>query len=389
MVGPIRVSACALLVALTLAIPAAAQQTRVSGRVVQQDSLVELRQQLERTLGLQRALMQQIERNNTALRRAATDAERETARGRLAELFAKMEGAVAQMEMVRSNLQSACASLPGPDGWLGISFKAELEAKGSPSATKYEFTKYPTIISVEPASPAQKAGLAAGDEIVSLDNRDMVSGALDIAVLLKPGAQLPVRYRRDGKLRDITVLIEPRPRGFLSNCPWIDVVIGPPALAMEPKRRLLRPEPNGFGYVIGDSGVAVVRGRVNRAPVVPRPREAPTPVLPPTPYTALKFQGVVPGANAQIGGASVIPLNAELREGLGVSEGFLVIQVLSGSPALEAGLRVGDIIVSANDRKPTTVMELIRALDESQDGAWVLTVTRNKAKPRIVKLRPR
>jgi serine protease Do len=369
--------------------PAVAQQVRVSARAGEPDSLGVLRVELQKLTNAQRTLMRDYQLAHIALSRANTDAARATWRARVAELAARVERAITDAEVIRAQLQSLCASRPGPQGWIGINISEAADVAASPSGTAFTFKNYPSIVAVEPGSPAQKAGLAAGDEILTLGTLDMLSGALDVALLLKPGVELPVRYRRDGIQRKTTVLVEPRPEGFNSGCPLIEVTVEQPALATNPKLRIIR-TPNGFGYAFADSAAARPRGPV-LAPVeasTPKRRETPMPVLPPTPYTAFRLHGALPGPNAMVAGAVLVPLNDDLRNGLGVQEGILVFDVARSSPALEAGLRAGDIIIRVNGRKLTSIPMLMTVLDDARDGEVELQVSRRNAKARIVRLRP-
>lgn len=389
-----RMSLGALVVAsFALAIPAAAhQQTRVRARVQQQapDSVLELRKALEQITQSQRMLVMEIERASQQLRRASGQAERESARSQLAGLYDRMERTLGEVDMMQAQLLSMCASQPRPEGWLGVNLKEEVDVSTSPTSASYGFRRYPVIVSVEPDSPADKAGIVSGDEIVTLGERDMVSGVVDIASLLKPGVRLPVRIRREGVIKSIMVTVEPRPEGFMSACPWLDVTMGPPVLAMSPKMRIFRTTPNGFGYVFVDSGAPVAalpRTQARVDMVAPGARVAVTPELPPTPYAPVRIAGAI-GGNQLIAGAVLIPLTADARDGLGIDEGVLVIDVLRGSPALEAGLRAGDVIVAVKGRKVSSIPQLKLILDALPDGARELKVTRRNQKPRIVLLPP-
>ena len=387
-----RMSLGALVFAgFTLAAPAAALQTRVRARTQQApDSVLELRKALEQMTQSQAVLVMEIEHANQLLRRASSETERESVRSQLAGLYERMERTVGELDMMQSHLLAMCATQPRPDGWLGVNLKEDVTVSTSPTSASYGFRRYPIIVSVEPDSPADKAGVLSGDEIVTLGEHDMVSGTVDIASLLKPGTRLPVRIRRDGVIKSISVLVEPRPEGFISACPWIDLTLGPPVLAMQPKVRIFRTKPNGFGYVFADSGVPVTALPRNPTRVevrAPGARVAGTPELPPTPYAPVRIAGAI-GGNALIGGAVLIPLTADAREGLGIDDGILVIDVLRGSPALEAGLRAGDVIVAVKARKVSSIPQLIQILDSMDDGPLELRVTRRNQKPRIVLLRP-
>ncbi len=83
-----------------------------------------------------------------------------------------------------------------------------------------------------------------------------------------------------------------------------------------------------------------------------------------------------------IAGAQVTPLNPSLSEYFGVEEGVLVTEVAEGTPAEEAGIESGDVIVSVGDRRVTSLEGLRRAM-----GAWdhpmVLTVIRKQREVEI------
>ncbi|MGH7711686.1 MAG: PDZ domain-containing protein [Gemmatimonadaceae bacterium] len=372
--GPLLLAA-----SLALATPALAQQARVSARAREADSLVLLRGELQRVTLTQQELMRQLRLVSNAMRRPSSDAERANFRARIAELTQRLERSLNDSEMLQAHMEAKCAEQPAPEGWLGINFSETMDVTATPSATTFVFRTYPKVLSVEPGSPAQKAGLASGDEIVALGGQDMVSRGLNIGSLLKPGVKLPVRYRRDGEIRTMSVLVEPRPEGFMSHCPWIEIR-QMPAIAAQPKLRVLE-LPNGeFGYVFGDSTGPKFIERI--------PKARGTPVLPPTPYAApFRLRGTIPGQNVIVAGAVLVPLSEGLREGLGLDDGILVFDVLRGSPALDAGLREGDVIVGVNGRKVTSIGVLVAALDDAIDREVELQVSRRNAK-RIVRLRP-
>jgi len=109
--------------------------------------------------------------------------------------------------------------LIGPDhkvtrGSIGITFQADL-----PSAVGrvYGFKSGVLIGSVQPGGPADKAGLKAGDIIVSIDGHPIKDGdelVADIAVR-KPGSSAKLGYLRAGKDATTTVTIGDRTKVFL------------------------------------------------------------------------------------------------------------------------------------------------------------------------------
>jgi serine protease Do len=367
-----------LVASLAVATPATAQ-VRASVRTQEPDSLVLIRGELQRLVQSQQALVRDILWADGAARRASSASERNNFRLRVAELSARLDRALSESELLQAHLRAICAERPAPDGWLGINISETIDITASPSATTFVFRKYPTLVSVEPGSPAQKAGLASGDEILALAGRDMVSGAIDIGSLLKAGTALHVRYRRAGEQRMVNVLIEPRPEGFNANCPWIEINRSPAIAAMRPKLRVFELPSGGVGYAFttDSTGPKVLE----RASAQVRG----TPVLPPTPYAPFRLQGTVPGTNRVVAGAVLMPLSEQLRDGLGLDQGILVYDVLNGSPALEAGLRAGDVILSVNGQKVQSILALEAAL--TRDRVVELQVSRRNAK-RSVSLRP-
>ena len=71
--------------------------------------------------------------------------------------------------------------------------------------------------------------------------------------------------------------------------------------------------------------------------------------------------------------STVTPLLAA-SENLSVDRGALIAEVAAGSPAYEAGLRVGDVIIRFKDRGISNVADLVRAIRASEIGEEVQIV---------------
>lgn len=69
----------------------------------------------------------------------------------------------------------------------------------------------------------------------------------------------------------------------------------------------------------------------------------------------------------RVAGAELRTLNPGLAQYFGVAQGLLVTEVSEGTPAAEAGLRGGDVIVTAGGREVTTLGELRESL-ATRDG---------------------
>src|SRR3979411_1766263 len=72
-----------------------------------------------------------------------------------------------------------------PTGWLGVRLSDEGIFNESGAAF---FERYPVISGVEPGSPASKAGVLPGDEILTFNSHDMRGGTLHLSNWMKPGA---------------------------------------------------------------------------------------------------------------------------------------------------------------------------------------------------------
>jgi serine protease Do len=72
----------------------------------------------------------------------------------------------------------------------------------------------------------------------------------------------------------------------------------------------------------------------------------------------------------------VTPLNPDLAGYFGGEEGLLVLQVIPGSPAAEAGFVAGDIITRMGDRRVLDVEQARAALERSPRGPIPVTLVR-------------
>lgn len=77
-----------------------------------------------------------------------------------------------------------------------------------------------------------------------------------------------------------------------------------------------------------------------------------------------------------VAGAEVTALNPELAAYFGGEEGLLVLLVLPGSPASEAGFQAGDIVTRMGDRRVETVDQARSALESSSQGPIPVTLVR-------------
>jgi serine protease Do len=242
--------------------------------------------------------------------------------------------------------------VPTPTGWFGVrlSDQAMIDERGNAF-----FDSYPVITSVDPDSPASRAGVQPGDVLLTFNAHDMRGGSVQLIKWLKAGSPFVLRIRRNDKTRVIKGILGTRPKNWDQN---MVVQLTVPEI-MERKS--------------GSVGVGLIR--------TPMPTVEPFVVLPP----ALGMGGgVYPFA-----GAEFTALNADLCEALGVKpEGVFVTSVSEGSPARVAGLRGGDVVIKADAFKIDSPVDLVQAIKAANDTDQevVLQVIR-KNKPQTVILR--
>jgi serine protease Do len=257
-------------------------------------------------------------------------------------------------------------------GWIGI------VVSGAPTVLRTErdetflrYLTYPEIVSVDPSSPAQRAGLAPGDTVVAYDGRDVRDSEISMTRLLRPKATVRVRVRRDGRVRELPVVVAEAPARIrirrndeMRDAQQSWTIFGPPAGAPSP-------------------GLPVPASQPARA--TPSARATPaTPMLPRTPMTPLP--PVFELAATGVAGAQLVTVSEGLERSLGLRSGVLVTSVPVGSPAGESGLREGDVIVRVDAQPVRTVLQVRQLVARAaEDGARAvdLEVIRSKQRRTI------
>lgn len=256
-----------------------------------------------------------------------------------------------------------------PRGWIGIRYSGDQRVELVNGKLLVSFAAYPVIESVETGSPAERAGLAAGDTILAYNDHDLRSGPYRLYDHLIPGTKFRIRVRRNGATRNVAVVLGQRPGqapvayGYrYSLDPEMQEQI---RLEIERARedvRRAREEVQRELEENRDDQREDVRREIERAQ---RQLER-TAATAATATTPLAF---TMGATSAVAGAEVTPLNPDLSDLLGVNRGVFVVRVGDGTPARNAGLRGGDVIISAGDSRINDVRQLRRAIDLAQREA--------------------
>lgn len=252
---------------------------------------------------------------------------------------------------------AALAPVPGraqegqAKGWVGIVITTGIGQTDRTGAML--FGEYPVIESIEPGSPAERAGLMSGDVIISINSQDMKKNPVPPSSMLEPGQKVLVRYRRNDVTRTSTVRVEPRPSG------------------------------NPQSVVLSIIGPVPGPGRDDAGPTQRVTLRRPMPPM--VEISPLAIPSGMPSIG--IAGALLTQLNDDLRDALSVKgNGVFVINVQGGTPAGDAGLKSGDVILKADRERIANPGELIRIMRANIENAVRLEVIR-KRKPQTITLR--
>ena len=334
----------------------------------------------------------------------SAEANRSQVEAAARQLREQIEQAAQRSQMLRTQLASLCDRSSKPEGYMGITFSATMRADaGASGGEVFRFAENPTVETVEPGSPAERAGVTKGDEIMLIDGQSVVGRDIVFNQLLRPGTRLPLRVRRDGDTRDVLLVIKQRPPSLDNGCPFLDARIMaafgdpisiarvpfsgallrgaplPPGVTPPPgarPRAAPRPPEPTTPVVVGANGVVTVMP----APLVPSvPMPAPNAVETARPDQRNVFVFSRMSAPMVIAGATIVRTNADLRETFGVKrDGVLVLDVARGSPAYNSGLKGGDVIVSVGRIAVTSPLAVQRAIETADGTELPLRIIRKK-----------
>lgn len=304
--------------------------------------------------------------------RLGTDAERA---GEVRMRMAPLIEARASGEMLRAMRQMQEVEAAMPRGWIGFVAEGPSIQHIENGELMVRFFSYPRIVSVDPSSPAQRAGIVPADTLLAYNGRDVLEDEFSLTSLLRPDARVSVRVRRDGRVREVPVTV-----------------------ASAPSRIVLR---RGSEVRERDS-LRVVTGEIAEGYVFPRapivapsmgavvrtaPRPPSSPASPAAPAVAAPRGAFTIGFTVNaVAGAELTTITEGLGRTIGVSSGVLVTRSALGSLAYESGLRDGDVIVKVAGQAVRTVVDvrdLVRLANEDRREAE-LEILRQKVARRLV-----
>lgn len=215
-----------------------------------------------------------------------------------------------------------------PSGWVGLSVIQSSSGENGGAVT----VGYPVVASVDPGSPAQAAGLIAGDTILAYNDIDAKSDPRAVRRFLKAGQRLVIKVRRN-TVRNLTLTVA---RRTAQNTYTEGMVVSSASGATFPVM-----------YGGGNSPVTIAA-------------------------SVSAGRGVAPFA-----GAYLARLNAKLAEALNVGDsGVLVLDLGNGSAAARSGLEAGDVITRADSLAVLSPLEIMTALNLASQRSITLSVSR-------------
>ena len=232
--------------------------------------------------------------------------------------------------------------------WLGVSIQ-DVDAERSRDLG-LDQVMGAEIKEVQTGSPAEDAGLQAGDVVLRYQGT-RVEGVRQFTRLVREtpsGRTVAMEVFRDGSTIDIEATVKEREETWDSH------------FEME---NAIAPHINMEEFEISDIEIPDIDISDIEVPDVR--------------VHGFRFHG---GHHPQRLGASVDNLTEQLGEYFGVKsgEGVLVREVEKDSPGDEAGLRAGDVIVKIDDQDISGTHDLRRAMHQRQGQEFKLTVIRER-----------
>ena len=222
-----------------------------------------------------------------------------------------------------------------PKGWLGVLITTGIGETNGRGALV--FNDYPVIESIDPGSPAEKAGLMAGDILISINAQDFKKNPIPMNSLLVPGQKVVFRYKRDNVAKKVGMTVAERPAGTSQRV----------------QLSIVEPLPSG-GRRASIEASSMLKGVASSMPVAPQISIAP-----------LVF--ATGPTIVAIAGAELTQLNDGLREFANVKgDGIFVVNVTEPSIAANSGLRSGDVVIRIENQLAQNPGQLIRFMEAAQ-----------------------
>ncbi|WP_337169937.1 PDZ domain-containing protein [Gemmatimonas aurantiaca] len=242
-------------------------------------------------------------------------------------------------------------------GYMGLSLSGAQLRAVTPEGVMTSHCEYPLVESVDAGSPAERAGITAGDTLVAYNGRDVLQVAVNYPELLTPGQPVRVRLRRSGRTRELPVVVGPR-KSEERTMVFVRTygADGAPA-----------------GLTASGSPQAGGGGRIT---MVPRATGAS-----PLPSSAA---GVATAQLTTFAGAQFATVDDDFAQALGMDAGVLVLRVPLGTPAADVGLRSGEMVRAVNGTPVRDAITLRRLLGNGGTEVRLLVQAKNSGERVVV-----
>ncbi|MCU0648898.1 MAG: PDZ domain-containing protein [Gemmatimonadaceae bacterium] len=323
----------------------------------------------------------QVEQELSAARQVVDSVLRRVSRSRLDDqsvMVLEVNGRPGELQQVVSRINGLIGQIStevfpaprAPRGWIGVSLVGHYLPRYTRDGMAQLYCTDPIVETVEPGGPADKAGLARGDTLLTMNGNALKGREVRFAALMQPGSTITFRARRAGKTREVPVIVERRPTATGPIIAFGDSGSYAYSFTGEPGRAR-----GATGSVTVSTGDRTVRvGAPTGAGAAVGTTVTITPWL----------SGSATSSATLFAGARFSTLSSDLADALGVSSGLLVSSVGPGSLAAEAGLREGDVVRTVNDVVLTSPQQLAEQVRRTR--AVTMDVVR-RGKTRTVELK--
>jgi membrane-associated protease RseP (regulator of RpoE activity) len=246
-----------------------------------------------------------------------------------------------------------------PRGWFGFTADGLQRTWTEPEGFYVQHFEYPTVLEVDPDSPASKVGIKFGDVLLAYAGADLLTRPINLTRLLVPGRSVSIKVRRNGEAKEFSLSVDKAPPALLaerrvaavgrmlmpSRAPMSDTV------AFERRAVEQSRVTAAAGGARGVGGVAIARAPIAVGMLVP--------------------SGYLGAQMVDLDAAALATISSEKSD-----NGVLVTVVPPGTPAARIGMRGGDLIVNIDDVPVVSMSQLRRELMIRGDRAIQLSVLR-------------
>jgi membrane-associated protease RseP (regulator of RpoE activity) len=293
-----------------------------------------------------------------------------------------------EMARLERELSALCGAASPNRGYIGVNVAIGMVEEQSPGRVTLT-SSYPVVTRVEPGSPAASAGIMAFDTVVSINKLD-ARGRTFERFVREPGEKLTVRLARGDARHDVTLTVAQKPPTFGGACMQYRSIVfaHPMGQSFASVRPAGVPARTNAGTRQGGSAAQAGERQPVRIQLSPDSmiQGATFFVIPPgAGATALFMSRGATGAI--VAGAEVALINGGLKTIFAVDHGALVVSVAPRSPAEQAGILSGDVIVRAQGEEVTAIAVLQRAIQAARDRRSVTLDIVRARQPKPITLR--